>query len=178
MIFLSSVHAGAAVELLTKNDAHELVGEGEPGKGKGEIAAPEDALAEAVAATDDEDEVGVAAHLPAAKGVGEGEGVELFAADLEGDDEVVVFDVLGEALGFFVLEGADGFVAFLSGIFFVGDGDDLELVIFGEALCVFVDGGLPIFFLDLTDAQEGDIHYSLASVCASRASMVASSGVT
>ena len=90
MIFLATVDAGAAVKLLAEEHAHQLVGEGELGKGQGKVAAAQHVVAEAVAAADDEHKVGVSGGLPAAQGVGEGKGVELFAVDFKGDDKVVV----------------------------------------------------------------------------------------
>lgn len=179
MIFLATVDAGAAVELFAEEDAHQLVGEGEFGKGQGKVAAAQHVVAQAVAAADDEHEVGVTGGFPAAQGVGEGKGVEFFAENFKGDDKVVVANVLEQPLAFFVFEGGDGFVAVLGRVFFVGNGHDLELVILGQPLAVFVDGALPVFFFDFANAEQGNVHQSCgASVWVSMASTAASSGVT
>lgn len=158
MIFLATVDAGAAVKLLAEEHAHQLVGEGELGKGQGKVAAAQHIVAEAVAAADDEHKVGVSGGFPAAQGVGEGEGVELFAVDFKGDDKVVVAHVFEQPFGLFVLEGGDGFVTFLSRVFFIGNGHNLELVVLGQSLAVFVDGLLPVFFFDFANAKQGNVH--------------------
>ena len=189
MIFLSTVDARTAIKLLAEEDAHELVGKGEFGKGKGKIAARKHGVAEAVAAADDKNEVRVAGSFPTSKRVCKGKGIEGAASNFKGDDKVVVFNMGEQAFRFFVFEGGNGLFTFLGRVFFVSDGDDFEAMVLCQSLAVFVDGLLPVFFLDFTDAEKGDIHYSFVAspwtplvfkvaVCIRRFSTVVSSGVT
>ena len=145
-----------AVELLDKDEAHQLVGKGHFAQRDLLVGAVIDLLGESVWAAHDEHQALAAAGHAALQPLAEVHRRALGAVFVEQDDVVAALEggEQGAAFGNLLLG-----LAHVAGALHVADVADVELHIMLQALDIFVDALTNVAYFGLADDGERNLHF-------------------